>query len=140
MHPAGTLGKKLTLRVEDLMHRGAENPLVRDDRRVTDALAIMTRTRLGAASVVDARGRLVGVFTDGDLRRKLQKDPRSVDPPSVADHDAVAPHGVGPTGAGRRCGAAFPQIRVGQFSRGGRAAAAGRASWTKRILLEEGLV
>lgn len=75
LHPAGALGKKLTLRVEDLMHRGAQNPLVRDHRRVTDALAVMTRTRLGAASVVDARGRLVGVFTDGDLRRGLQKDP-----------------------------------------------------------------
>jgi arabinose-5-phosphate isomerase len=74
LHPAGLLGKKLTLRVGDLMHQGSQNPLVPETRRVQTALAVMTRTRLGAASVVDARGRLVGVFTDGDLRRKLQKD------------------------------------------------------------------
>lgn len=74
LHPAGTLGKKLTLRVEDLMHKGAENPLVLESRRVEEALVVMTRTRLGAASLVDRRGRLTGVFTDGDLRRKLQED------------------------------------------------------------------
>lgn len=75
LHPAGTLGKKLTLRVEDLMHKGADNPLVPETHRVEDALAVMTKTRLGAASLVDRRGRLTGVFTDGDLRRKLQEDP-----------------------------------------------------------------
>lgn len=75
LHPAGSLGRRLTLRVKDLMHRGDENPRVSADRTVQDALAVMTRTRLGAASVVDARGRLAGVFTDGDLRRGLQKDP-----------------------------------------------------------------
>ncbi len=75
LHPAGTLGKKLTLRVEDLMHKGAENPRVMESRRVEEALAVMTKTRLGAASVVDRQGRLTGVFTDGDLRRKLQEDP-----------------------------------------------------------------
>lgn len=74
LHPAGTLGKKLTLRVSDLMHKGQENPLVLESHRVEDALAVMTKTRFGAASLVDRRGRLTGVFTDGDLRRKLQKD------------------------------------------------------------------
>lgn len=75
LHPAGTLGKKLTLRVGDLMHKGSDNPLVLHTRRVEEALAVMTRTRLGTASVVDGRGRLAGVFTDGDLRRKLPADP-----------------------------------------------------------------
>ncbi|MBP9699595.1 MAG: KpsF/GutQ family sugar-phosphate isomerase [Elusimicrobia bacterium] len=75
LHPAGTLGKKLTLRVSDLMHKGSDNPLVLHTRRVQEALAVMTRTRLGTASVVDSHGRLVGVFTDGDLRRKLPADP-----------------------------------------------------------------
>jgi arabinose-5-phosphate isomerase len=75
LHPAGTLGKRLTLTVGDLMHRSADNPVIRQDRPVREALEVMTRTRLGAASVVDGRGRLVGVFTDGDLRRGLQKDP-----------------------------------------------------------------
>jgi arabinose-5-phosphate isomerase len=68
------LGKRLTLTVGDLMHKENENPLIREDRPVREALEVMTRTRLGAANVVDARGRLTGVFTDGDLRRGLQKD------------------------------------------------------------------
>lgn len=75
LHPAGTLGKKLTLRVGDLMHKGTENPRVLESRRVEEALAVMTKTRLGTASLVDRQGRLTGVFTDGDLRRKLQEDP-----------------------------------------------------------------
>lgn len=74
LHPAGALGKRLTLTVADLMHKGPENPVISQSRPVKDALSVMTRTRLGAASVVDARGRLVGVFTDGDLRRKLQTE------------------------------------------------------------------
>jgi arabinose-5-phosphate isomerase len=78
LHPAGTLGKRLTLTVGDLMHRGAGNPVIRRDRPVREALEVMTRTRMGAASVVDERGRLVGVFTDGDLRRGLQKDPELI--------------------------------------------------------------
>jgi arabinose-5-phosphate isomerase len=84
LHPAGTLGKKLTLRVGDLMHKGPDNPLVLHTRRVQEALAVMTRTRLGTASVVDARGRLVGVFTDGDLRRKLPVDPELLTRPLSA--------------------------------------------------------
>lgn len=75
LHPAGILGKRLTLRVADLMHKGGENPVIRQSRTVHEALEVMTRTRLGAATVVDAGGKLAGVFTDGDLRRKLQKDP-----------------------------------------------------------------
>jgi arabinose-5-phosphate isomerase len=75
LHPAGMLGKRLTLLVEDIMHKGAGNPVIREDRTVQEALHVMTRTRLGAASVVDGRGRLSGVFTDGDLRRGLQHDP-----------------------------------------------------------------
>ena len=76
LHPAGILGKRLTLTVADLMHSGIENPLIRADRPVREALEVMTRTRLGAANVVDSAGRLAGVFTDGDLRRGLQSDPR----------------------------------------------------------------
>lgn len=75
LHPGGSLGKRLTLRVADVMHKGGDNPLVSQEKKVREALWVMTRTRLGAATVVDARGRLAGVFTDGDLRRGLQKDP-----------------------------------------------------------------
>lgn len=75
LHPGGALGKRLLMRVRDLMRHGRDNPIVRQEKAVADALRVMTATRVGAASVVDARGRLVGVFTDGDLRRRLPKDP-----------------------------------------------------------------
>ncbi len=74
IHPAGVIGKRLLLRVEDVMRKGKENPLIDEDKRVKEALLVMTSTRLGAVSVVDKEGRLVGFFTDGDLRRHLQKD------------------------------------------------------------------
>lgn len=81
LHPGGALGKRLTLRVADIMHKGQENPVVRQEKKVHESLWVMTRTRLGAASVVDKRGRLMGVFTDGDLRRGLQKDPDLLNKP-----------------------------------------------------------
>ncbi len=74
LHPAGVIGKKLLLRVEDVMRKGEENPLIDEDKRVREALFVMTSTRLGAVSVVNKEGKLIGFFTDGDLRRHLQKD------------------------------------------------------------------
>jgi arabinose-5-phosphate isomerase len=72
-HPAGQLGKRLTLRVADLMHGGAENPTIKMDAAWLEVIAAISRGGLGAVNVVDARGRLAGVITDGDLRRALQK-------------------------------------------------------------------
>jgi arabinose-5-phosphate isomerase len=74
LHPGGTLGKRLLWTVRDLMHKGKENPLVPESMRVRDVLAVMTRTRLGATSVINAKGKLVGYFTDGDFRRLAPKD------------------------------------------------------------------
>jgi arabinose-5-phosphate isomerase len=71
-HPGGILGRKLLLRVDDLMHRGERLPLVRHDTPVQDALFEITSKRLGVTGVIDAEGRLIGVVTDGDLRRGLQ--------------------------------------------------------------------
>jgi arabinose-5-phosphate isomerase len=71
-HPGGILGRKLLLRVEDLMHRGDQLPLVRHDTSVKEALFEITSKRLGVTGVTDAAGRLIGVITDGDLRRGLQ--------------------------------------------------------------------
>ncbi len=70
LHPAGTLGRKL-LRVADLMHVGDEVPRVPLASMMTDVLLEMTAKRLGVTAVVDEGGRLVGVVTDGDLRRAL---------------------------------------------------------------------
>ena len=76
LHPGGILGKKLLLRVRDIMRRGRDNPIIGQEKTVREALLVMTETRLGATSVVDSSGKLVGFFTDGDLRRRLQKDER----------------------------------------------------------------
>jgi len=70
LHPAGTLGRRL-LRVSDLMHVGDAVPRVTVDSRMAEALVEMTAKRLGVAAVVEDDGRLVGVVTDGDLRRAL---------------------------------------------------------------------
>jgi len=73
-HPGGNLGRKLTLMVSELMHKGDNNPVIKQDATVKQALFVMTKKKLGATSVTDSRGKLVGYFTDGDLRRRLQED------------------------------------------------------------------
>jgi len=72
-HPGGALGRRLLLRVEDMMHRGADIPLVAVGTSVKDALFEITAKKLGVTGVVDEQNRLLGVFTDGDLRRGLEK-------------------------------------------------------------------
>jgi arabinose-5-phosphate isomerase len=72
-HPGGTLGRRLLLRVEDLMYRGDQLPLVEQETLVKDALFEITSKRLGATGVIDAAGTLVGIITDGDLRRGLER-------------------------------------------------------------------
>ncbi|HVP69596.1 MAG TPA: KpsF/GutQ family sugar-phosphate isomerase [Anaeromyxobacteraceae bacterium] len=73
-HPGGKLGRHL-MKVSELMRDGEGNPLVRQDAQLREAVAVMTRTpgRPGACTVVDGRGRLVGIFTDGDLRRLVER-------------------------------------------------------------------
>ncbi|MFB3919221.1 arabinose 5-phosphate isomerase [Candidatus Velamenicoccus archaeovorus] len=73
-HPGGALGKRLLLKVEDIMRRGAANPVVKEDALVRDVLLKITEARAGAASVVDKSGQLTGIFTDGDLRRHVESD------------------------------------------------------------------
>jgi len=72
-HPGGSLGKRLLLKVSDLMHSGEEIPLVKDDVLMKDALFEITSKKLGCTGVLDRFGRLTGVITDGDLRRALAK-------------------------------------------------------------------
>lgn len=73
-HPGGTLGKKLWLKVEDVMRKGEAYILVKEDTLVKRVLYAVTKARAGSATVVDKSGRLKGIFTDGDLRRHLEKD------------------------------------------------------------------
>ena len=72
-HPAGQLGKRLTLRVADLMHSGAQNPLIENHASWMEVVSAITQYGLGAVNVVDNEGRLAGIITDGDLRRSVQK-------------------------------------------------------------------
>ena len=70
-HPGGALGKKLLLKVEDIMRTGLSSPVVGENAKVRDVLVKITKARAGSASVVDKSGALSGIFTDGDLRRHL---------------------------------------------------------------------
>ena len=72
-HPGGRLGRRLTLKVADVMRGGEDNPVVRSDAAAGAMLVELTRKRAGAVSVVDGRGRLVGLVTDYDIRRCLEK-------------------------------------------------------------------
>ena len=73
-HPGGRLGRRLLLHIGDVMHTGAEVPKVNAGQTVSSTLVEMTRSRLGMAAVVDVGDCLLGVFTDGDLRRALEND------------------------------------------------------------------
>ncbi|RDZ29383.1 KpsF/GutQ family sugar-phosphate isomerase [Lysobacter silvisoli] len=70
-HPAGALGRRLLLHITDIMHAGDDVPRVRADASVSEALVEMSRKRLGMTAVVGERGELLGLYTDGDLRRTL---------------------------------------------------------------------
>ena len=72
-HPGGSLGRKLLLTVGDIMHSGSENPVVKGTATVTEALFIITDKGLGAVSVVDDNNIMIGLLTDGDIRRGLSK-------------------------------------------------------------------
>lgn len=72
-HPGGTLGRRLLLRVEDVMHAGERLPIISDSASIADALLEMTCKGLGMTAVVDSSNALTGVFTDGDLRRMLER-------------------------------------------------------------------
>jgi arabinose-5-phosphate isomerase len=72
-HPGGSLGKRLLMKVDELMATGKDVPVVRKDVLLKDAILEMTSKRLGATCVVDGDSKLLGIITDGDLRRLLQK-------------------------------------------------------------------
>lgn len=93
-HPGGNLGRQL-LKVRDVMRTGERNPIVSEDALVRDALIAATRARAGTAVIVDGAGRLAGVFTDGDLRRSLEKDPELLSKP-VKNYMSRSPLTISP--------------------------------------------
>ena len=75
LHPGGSLGKQLLLKVEDIMRKGPSNPIVKESKKVKDVLLAITASRAGSATVIDKDRKVKGIFTDGDLRRHLGSDP-----------------------------------------------------------------
>jgi len=80
-HPSGALGKKLLLKVEDLYHTGEKVPVINKNELISKAVIEMSSKGFGCTSVVDAEGKLVGIITDGDLRRALEKYQNIFDKP-----------------------------------------------------------
>lgn len=77
-HPGGTLGRRLLLRVEDLMHKGSAIPSIHEECNIKDVICEMTSKKLGVTTVVDSNRRLTGIVTDGDIRRLLEKEPADI--------------------------------------------------------------
>lgn len=84
-HPAGSLGRRLLLHITDVMHAGDDVPCIGEDATLSEALVEMSRKRLGMTAIVDSQERLVGLFTDGDLRRTLDNAAVDVRTAKIAD-------------------------------------------------------
>jgi arabinose-5-phosphate isomerase len=91
-HPGGTLGRKLLTHVSDVMRTGEAIPAVAADATLADTILEITRKGMGMATVVDASGKLIGLFTDGDLRRAMERtaDPRGTRVDSVMTRHPLA--------------------------------------------------
>ncbi|HNN36083.1 MAG TPA: KpsF/GutQ family sugar-phosphate isomerase [Pseudomonadales bacterium] len=90
-HPGGSLGRRLLLKVEDLMHGDESVPRVTASTPLRDALAEISRCGFGLTSVVDGQGRMIGIFTDGDLRRVLD---RGLDVRATSVAEVMTPKGA----------------------------------------------
>jgi len=77
-HPAGSIGKKITLKVEDLMLKGERLPLCYEEDKLGQVLVELTNKKCGCVLVLDREKRMRGIFTDGDLRRALQNQPSTI--------------------------------------------------------------
>ena len=103
LHPGGTIGRSLFLQVKDIMRTGERNAIMQAGGTVKEAIMAMTRAKSGSISVVDKRGRLAGIFTDGDFRRHIERDgnllSRKIDEvmtrqPTVVREDQLAAEAV----------------------------------------------
>jgi arabinose-5-phosphate isomerase len=110
LHPGGALGRRL-VRVEDLMHRGDELPVVGVAAALNDVLVEMTTKRLGMTVVLDAAGDVAGIVTDGDLRRALARsgDVRAL---TAADLMTRTPRTIAPSALGAQAWAVMEQHRI----------------------------
>jgi arabinose-5-phosphate isomerase len=96
-HPGGSLGKRLLLRVSDIMHIGNQLPSVSESALISEALMEMTEKKLGMTTIVDINQKVIGIFTDGDLRRMLAKNidiHQTVIADVMTTHCSVIPPGI----------------------------------------------
>jgi len=99
-HPRGSLGRKLLLKVKDIMRKGKFNPIVSEETLVKEVIIKITTAHAGAATIVNKQKKLIGIFTDGDLRRNLEKYPNLLEekvkkvmtksPVAVCDNDLAS--------------------------------------------------
>ena len=90
-HPSGAIGRSMLARVGDIMRTGSRNAVADQDLSVKEALVLMTQAKSGSLSVINGRGKLVGVFTDGDFRRQIAVNGNLLDKPlsEVMTHDPI---------------------------------------------------
>ena len=74
LHPGGAIGSTMLVKIRDIMRTGSRNAVIQSDQSVKDALLAMTKAKSGSIAVVDAKGHLAGIFTDGDFRRQVALD------------------------------------------------------------------
>jgi arabinose-5-phosphate isomerase len=89
-HPAGKLGRSLLLHIRDIMHSGEDIPCVEASSTLSEAIVEMTRKRLGMTAIIDQEAKVIGIYTDGDLRRTLDA---GLDPHNTPISDAMTPVG-----------------------------------------------
>ena len=80
-HPSGAIGRAMLLKVGEIMRRGERNAIANENLTVKEALLVMTRAKSGSLAVVNARGKLAGIFTDGDFRRHMATDEKLLSQP-----------------------------------------------------------
>ncbi len=90
-HPSGAIGRAMLLKIGDIMRSGERNAVARENLSVKEALLVMTHAKSGSLAVVDQRGKVAGVFTDGDFRRLMAKDEKFLSQPlkSVMTHKPI---------------------------------------------------
>lgn len=113
-HPGGALGRKLLTHVHDVMRSGSALPTASGDMSIARALEVMSSHAMGMAIVVDDHGRALGVFTDGDLRRLIERvgDIRGL---ILEDHMTAAPHTIGPNALAAEAALRMDELKLSQM-------------------------
>jgi arabinose-5-phosphate isomerase len=113
-HPGGNLGRRLLTHVRDIMHTGAEIPSVTDNAMLSGAILEITRKRLGMTAIVDEARHVLGIYTDGDLRRTLEKRIDFATTP-VSEVMSRSPHSIGPDALAAEAVQLMEQYNINQM-------------------------